>query len=97
MKYDKSRSPLTGMVEKEEIEDPERDRYFTTLLWQSHITKIVAPDGSGARGSHLRRCPELRRILPLAAITTITEGNRKMRASHCVVMMSVNEDFLAKS
>ena len=97
MKYDKSRSPLTGMVEKEEIEDPERDRYFTTLLWQSHITKIVAPDGSEQEGITYEDALELRRILPLAAITTITEAIEKMRASTSLFMISVNEDFLAKS
>ena len=97
IKYEKSRSPLTGMVEKEELEDAERDRYFTTLLWQSHITKIIAPDGSEQEGITYEDALELRRILPLAAITTITEAIERMRAATAIFMMSVNEDFLAKS
>jgi hypothetical protein len=35
--------------------------------------------------------------MPLASITAITEAIEKMRAATALFMMSVNEDFLAKS
>lgn len=97
IKYEKNRNPLTGAVEKEELENPERDRYFTALLWQAYISKVVAPDGSEQDGITYEDAIELRRSLPLAAISTITEAIEKMRAATALFMLTVNEDFLAKS
>lgn len=97
MQYEKNRNPFTTEVEKEEIESNERDRYFTSLLWESHISKIIAPDGSEQDGISYDDALELRRILPVASITSITEAIEKMRLSTALFMMSVNEDFLAKS
>lgn len=95
--YEKSRNPFTGAQEKIEIENKERDRYFTDRLWQAHITKIVAPDGSEQTSITLDDAIELRRNLPLASITKITEAIEKIRVSTAVFMMTVDEDFLAKS
>ena len=97
MKEDKSRNPFTGQMEKTEIDDPERDRFFTDLLWRAQIKKIVAPDGSEQDGLSLEETTELRRNLPYASISKITESVQKIRAATAVFMMSVNEDFLAKS
>ena len=97
IKYEKNRNPLTGVVEKEEVENSERDRYFTALLWEAYISKVVAPDGSEQNGITYEDAVELRRSLPLAAISTITEAIEKMRAATALFMLSVNEDFLAKS
>lgn len=95
--YEKSRNPFTGAQEKIEIENKERDRYFTDRLWQAHITKIVAPDGSEQTSITLDDAIELRRNLPLASITKITDAIEKIRVSTAVFMMTVDEDFLAKS
>jgi hypothetical protein len=97
IKQEKNRNPFTGELEKTEVEDINRDRFFTSLLWQAHISKIVAPDGSEQDGITLDEATELRRSLPLASITKITEAIEKMRAATAIFMMSVNEDFLAKS
>lgn len=97
IKEDKTRNPFTGQMEKNEVESPERDRFFTDLLWQAHIKKIVAPDGSEQDGISLEDATELRRNLPLASTTKITEAVQKIRAATALFMMSVNEDFLAKS
>ena len=97
IKEDKNRNPFTGQMEKNEIEDPERDRFFTDLLWQAHIKKIIAPDGSEQDGISVEDATELRRNLPLASATKISESVQKVRAASALFMMSVNEDFLAKS
>lgn len=97
MKHDKGRNPFTGEMEKNDIEDPERDRFFTDLLWQAHIKKIVAPDGSEQDGIALEDATELRRNLPLASTSKITEAVQKIRTASALFMMTVNEDFLAKS
>jgi hypothetical protein len=88
---------VTGEMEDKEVENVERDRYFTSLLWEAGISRIVSPDGEEQEGITFEEADELRRILPLASLTTITEGLEKMRAATALFMMSVNEDFLAKS
>jgi hypothetical protein len=97
MEYEKSKNPFTGQAEKNEVESSERDRYFTSILWHYSIEKIVAPDGSEQDGISFEDAQELRRSLPLASNGAITEAIEKMRAATALFMMSVNEDFLAKS
>jgi hypothetical protein len=97
IKHDTDRNPLTGKVDRVEVQSPERDKYFTSLLWQAHIKKIVDPEGNEQEGITLEEAFELRRSLPLASIGKITEAIEKMRAATAVFMMTVDEDFLAKS
>jgi len=97
IKYETDRNPLTGQVERTEVQNMDRDKYFTNLLWQSHIKKIVDPEGNEQDGITLEDAFELRRSLPLASIGKITEAIEKMRAATAVFMMTVDEDFLAKS
>jgi hypothetical protein len=88
---------VSGEFEEQEVENVERDRYFTALLWEAGIYKIVSPDGSEQDELTYDQAAELRRLLPLASLTTITEAIEKMRAATAIFMMTVNEDFLAKS
>lgn len=97
MQYEKNRNPFTNESEKVEVDNVERDRYFTALLWEAYVVKVVAPDGSEQQGINLEEAEELRKTLPLASITSITEAIEKMRAATALFMLSVNEDFLAKS
>jgi len=97
IKHEQKMSQITGEIEKEEIENIERDRYFTALLWQAGVQKILSPDGEEQEGISFEDALELRRSLPLASLTTITEALEKMRAATALFLMSVGEDFLAKS
>jgi hypothetical protein len=97
IKHDTDRNPLTGKVDRVEVQSPERDKYFTGLLWQAHIKKIVDPEGNEQDGITVEDAFELRRSLPLASIGKITEAIEKMRTATTVFMMTVDEDFLAKS
>ena len=97
MKYEKNRNPFTGNLEKEEIGDLDRDRYFSDLLWEAYIVKIVSPDGETQEGISFEEATELRRSLPAASVAKISEGIEKLRIASAAFMMSINEDFLAKS
>lgn len=97
IEYETDRNPLSGEINKKEKESEARNKYFTDLLWSRYITKIVAPDGSEQVGITLEDARELRRTLPIASATRITEAIEKMRAATAIFMLSVNEDFLAKS
>lgn len=96
-KHEVDRNPLTGEVTRKETESPERLKYFTTLLWEAHIEKIVSPEGDEQVGITAEEASELRQNLPLASISKITDAIDKIRASTALFMLSVNEDFLAKS
>lgn len=97
IEYRSESNAFTGEKIREEIENPERNRLFTEMLWQAHITKITAPDGSVQDGITIEEASELRRSLPIATIGKITEAIEKLRVTTAVFMMTVDEDFLAKS
>ena len=97
VQHEVDRNPLTGEVERREKENPKRDRLFTNLIWQAHIKKIVAPDGSVQEGISFEESVELRRALPLASSGKITETIEKLRTATALFMMTTDENFLAKS
>lgn len=97
MQYEEDKNPFTGEITKKEIEDKERDRYFTNLIWHESITKIVDPSGSVQEKISLEDVESLRQFLPIACIGAITQSIEKLRMSTAMFMLSVDEDFLAKS
>lgn len=97
MEYEKNRNPYSGKVEKEEIDNIERDRHFSDLLWEAHIVKIVSPEGDEQNGITLEEATTLRRTLPAASVARISETIERLRIASAAFMMSLNEDFLAKS
>lgn len=80
-----------------EKESPERDAMFTAKLWAMQVVKIVSPDGAIQSGLSYEEVVQLKRALPLAAIGKINEALDKLRISTAMFMLSVDEDFLAKS
>ena len=97
LEYEENKNPFTGEMTKKEIENKERDRYFTLLLWHSSIQKIVAPDDSVQENVTMEDVTQLRDLLPLAGIGAITQSIEKLRTATAIFMMTVDEDFLAKS
>jgi hypothetical protein len=97
MKYNVDTNAFTGEKAREEIDDPDRNTLFTELLWQKHILKITAPDGSVQDGVSLEDVSELRRSLPIAATGKLTDAIEKIRTATAIFMFSADEDFLAKS
>lgn len=97
IEYNEIKNPITGEFSRNEIENKNRDRLFTNLLWHEHIEKIINSDGSEQNKISLDDVVKLRRNLPIAAIGELTQSIEKLRVSTAMFMMSVNEDFLAKS
>jgi hypothetical protein len=97
IEFEESKNPFTGEINKQEIEDKKRDRFFTNLLWVESIKKITDPEGNVQESVTLDDVSSLREMLPIAATGIISESIEKLRISTAVFMMSVDEDFLAKS
>jgi hypothetical protein len=97
LEYEEHKNPITGEKTREEIENKDRDRIFTNSLWHNQIEKIEASDGSIQDKVTVKDVEELRRKLPIAAIGSINQSIERLRISTAVFMMSVNEDFLARS
>lgn len=57
-----------------EDENPERDSYYTALLWQAMTVKIVAPNGAVQVAPALETIQQFRDYAPLSAITAIDAG-----------------------
>jgi hypothetical protein len=95
--FNVERNPLTGEKEKTEIENPERDKLFTNMLWAAYIEKIVSPSGEEQIGVSVEDASQLRYSLPLAGVQKINECIEKLRIAAAAFMYEVDEDFLAKS
>lgn len=96
VEYEESKNPYTGESVKNEIDNVERDRLFTTLLWQAQIRKIVASDGAEQSDMTKDDVEKLRRQLPIAALGSINQAIEKVRIATASFMLKVNQDFLAK-
>lgn len=97
MEYKEEKNVLTGETKKVEIETPERDSLFTTLLWSAYITKITNPEGAIQENLSPEDADELRKSLPIAVNGIINSAIQNMRAATALFMYKVDEDFLAKS
>tara|TARA_R110000782_G_scaffold94088_3_gene177773 strand:+ start:4106 stop:4756 length:651 start_codon:yes stop_codon:yes gene_type:complete len=97
VEFNEDKNTFTGEVTRTEKENKGRDRLFTNFLWEAHILKIVAPDGSEQNSFTHADIIELRESLPLVSIGSITQGIEKIRMATAIFMFKVDEDFLAKS
>ena len=96
-KYNEEKNPFTGEVTKTEVENSERSDYIVDLIWQAHIQKITAPNGDVQDSVTLQDVTEIRRALPIASTASINNAIEKIRTSTALFMLTVDEDFLAKS
>ena len=97
LQYSESKNAFTGETKKEKIESEERDELFTSLLWSAHIVKITAPNGDVQENLSPEDADALRKSIPLASNAALNKAMENIRASIAVFMMTVDEDFLAKS
>lgn len=97
VEYKEDKNPFTGEVTRNELDNKERDRLFTNMLWSAHIAKVTAPTGDIQEAMTTAEVTQLRDALPLAAVGTINQAIDKIRAATAVFMFTVDEDFLAKS
>lgn len=96
IEFDLTKNPFTGKEDKAEIPSPERDEYFTDLLWIESIIDIVAPDGSVQAGVDADTVHEFRSLLPVTANAAITQAIDNIRIATGVFILTTDEDFLAK-
>lgn len=97
IEYEETVNPFSGEKTKEEKDNKERDRLFTSLLWVEQISKIISPNGDEQTSLTLQDVSALRATLPIAASGLINQAIEKVRAATAMFMISVDEDFLAKS
>jgi hypothetical protein len=95
--FNETKNAFTGEVKKEEIESVDRNNLFTAMIWAAHILKIVAPDGSVQGDLMPEDAAELRTSLPIASSALVNRSIEKVREASALFMMTVDEDFLAKS
>lgn len=96
IEYKEDKNPFSGEVTRTELENDERDRYFTNLIWQAHIAKITDPEGNLQEGVSLDDVAVLRDALPIASQGKINQAVEKIRNATALFLYSVDEDFLAK-
>ena len=97
IEYREEKNVYTGETKREEIENEERNDLFTAMLWSAHIAKIVSPSGDVQQHLSAEECNELRGALPIASSALVNQAIEKIRAASAIFMMTVDEDFLAKS
>lgn len=97
IEFSEEKNAFSGEVTRTETENAERDRYFTNLIWQQHITKIVDTDGDIQDSLTYEDVIALRGSLPITAQGKINQAIEKVRNATAVFMYTVDEDFLVKS
>jgi hypothetical protein len=95
--YTESKNPITGEAIKSEVPDENRAEMLMNLIWQSHIVSITSPDGEVQEGISIEDASEIRRALPIASSAIISQAIEKIRTATVMFMLTVDEDFLAKS
>lgn len=93
--YDSNKNFITGQVEKVERDNPERDRYYTNLLWQASTEQIVAPNGAVDTAPDLSAFVSLRSA-PLSQQRKFQDALNNLEVASEFFEVSSDDDFLAK-
>lgn len=86
-KFKRWKNPVDGRPMEEEEEEPERQTYFTNLLWAAHVAQIVDPQGRkdtapGYEGAlAARRMPLSQQQKLMAAISRLTVDSAAFEAN----------------
>lgn len=95
--YRESRHPLTMALQREIIDNPDREQYFRTHSWAKFIRKVVAPDGSVDENITPEWVGVLFNHAPLMALAKIGMAIDRVRMTVEWMDRLQDEDFLAKS
>lgn len=87
---------ILGDVKRTDKDNPDRDNFFTMLLWEKSISKVVSPTGNEQVGVTADDVQVMRKSMPVSAVTKINNSMDKLRVSTAMFLLEVNEDFLAK-
>lgn len=94
--YREKKGAIASITEEVEVQSPERDEYFTDLLWKESIEKIVAPDGREQNEITMDFIREFRSAISLPINAKITTSIEKLRIGTAAFIATADEDFLAK-
>lgn len=95
--YDHNKNFLTGGVEKVEQDSPERDRYYTNLLYQAHVEQIVSPTGLVDTAPSVETVDAFRTKAPGSQVNKFSQAVAGLQVSATAFEDATDEDFLAKS
>lgn len=97
IEYEEYTNQITGARVRDEKSNPERDRFYTNMIWQGHIVKIEAPDGSVDTAPDLETVAALRRVIPIASRNALEVAIDKVDMAIDWYKALADESFLAKS
>ena len=96
-KYDSNKNFLTGGIDRTEKPNPERDRYFSSVLYQAHVEQIVAPDGAVNTAPDSETMDDFLRKAPESQVMRFLDAVHGLQVTAATFEAATNEDFLAKS
>lgn len=91
--YEEIVNPLTGIKNKIELPNEERDALFNTIFLGESLAKITAPDGAVDENITEAYAAQLKKQAPLDAIRRITELAGRMRMAVQWMDAVQDEDF----
>jgi len=96
-KYDTNKNFLTGGIDRTEKPNPERDRYFSSVLYQAHVEQIVAPDGAVDTAPTAETMDAFLRKAPESQVMRFLDVVHGLQVTAETFEAATNEDFLVKS
>lgn len=97
LEYTETRNPLTFKLEREVVENDDRETYFRTLLWSKFIRRVVDPSGNEDSTISHEWVKQVADLLPIMAQIKVATGVETLRMATDWMDHIQGEDFLAKS
>jgi hypothetical protein len=94
--YEDSVDLYTGKKTKETVDSPERNEYFTNLLWSKVIRKVELADGDSDENINSGWIETFRRLGPINALQHVGLAVEKVRMGSEWIEYAEDEDFLVK-
>lgn len=97
LEYRETRNPLTFALEREVIDNEQREIYFRTLLWSAFIQRVV--DGEGNEDADITQVwvARVMGLIPVIGQIKIQQGIEKLRMTTNWMDQIQGEDFFPKS
>lgn len=97
LEYRENRNPLTFALEREVIENEQREIYFRTLLWAKFIQKVEDPEGNVDDEITQVWVARTMGLIPVMGQYAIQQGIEKLRMTTNWMDAIQGEDFFPKS
>lgn len=97
LEYRETRNPLTFALEREVIDNEQREIYFRTLLWSRFIKRVVDPEGNVDAEITQVWVARVMGLIPVMGQIRIQQGIEKLRMTTGWMDQIQGEDFFPKS